>query len=86
MGVWHQERSSVVTQLLFGPSEGAHIDKTATVWKQQKSGLGPQKGLDTKTDRPADRRSWCDFDFDYSAAVWEGGGGPLLCSVRASIL
>jgi hypothetical protein len=34
-----------------------HIDQTATVWQYQKSGPGLQKGLDTKTGWPTDRRS-----------------------------
>jgi hypothetical protein len=41
---------------VFSSEMAPHVDKTATVSQSQKPGLGPQKGLDTKTDWSTDCR------------------------------
>jgi hypothetical protein len=39
-----------------------HMGRTQTFKKKELSGLEPQTGLDTKTDRLTDRQLQCDFD------------------------
>jgi hypothetical protein len=40
------------------------MDRTVTFKQEEKSGHEHQPGLDTKTDRLADRQSQCDFDLN----------------------
>jgi hypothetical protein len=42
-----------------------HIDRTVSFRQEEISGLEPQTGLGTETDRLIDRQLQCDFDFDF---------------------
>jgi hypothetical protein len=55
--------------------EGAPHQQTHNCLTVTKSGLGPQMGLDTKTDWPTDCQSYRKFDFDFDIISCEIGAG-----------
>jgi hypothetical protein len=76
---WWVPAAIVSDRPILSSQRAPHINKPETVWQQQKYGLEPQMGLDTKTDWPIDSPLYYNFHFDLSRSLsW------LSCEMEAS--